>query len=60
MKYLITSGCSFTRQEWRCNTEGNCFDFENDFNTTAFPVQRLFGEAKLYSMPRLRLYGLLK
>ena len=31
MKYLITSGCSFTRQQFRCNTEGNCFDFENDF-----------------------------
>jgi len=31
MKYLITSGCSFTRQEYRCNTEGNCVDFENDF-----------------------------
>ena len=31
MKYLVTSGCSFSRQEYRCNTEGNCFDFENDY-----------------------------
>lgn len=52
MKYIVASGCSFTRQEKRLNLEGTDSDYLSDFlEMWRWPhwIQKLYG-VKLYNM----------